>query len=190
VAAISAFFFGIIAWMGAQVELAILSFAFCGACLGFLKHNFPKASIFMGDSGSLFIGFTLSGIAILGSWKTINITLTLMVPILILAYPIFDTTLVTIMRTMERRSIFNGGKDHSSHRLALLGLKKKRTVLVIYSIGIICGIAAIFLTRLSFQKGAILVVLLILAMAALGIRLAMVDTTRFGRKKKKSHEKR
>ena len=81
----------------------------------------------MGDAGSLVLGYALSVIAIMGHWKTYILTTSLMVPILVLGYPIFDTALVSVMRIFERRSIFQGGKDHSSHRLALLGLKRYKT---------------------------------------------------------------
>jgi len=150
IAGISSVFFGIMALMNSQVYIAILSFAMAGACFGFLKHNFPKASIFMGDSGSMFLGFTLACIAVLGSWETEKITLSLSLPILILGYPIFDTTLVTFLRIKEKRPIFLGGKDHSSHILASLGLKKKRAVLIIYMICILLGLSALVVSRAPF----------------------------------------
>ncbi len=185
IAGIAGIFFGIVMWTSGQPAVAVMSFALAGSCLGFLKHNFPKANIFMGDTGSLVIGFILASIAVLGSWNTRFLTTSLMMPVIILAYPIFDTTLVTAMRLMEGRSVFQGGRDHSSHRLALLGLKRRRTVLVIFGICVMLGLGALLVQRLAL-KPAILVIALIAAfMAGLGIRLAMVDTGRFGRRRRK-----
>lgn len=183
IASIAAVFFGIIMWSSGQVTAALVSFALAGATAGFLRHNFPKANIFMGDSGSLVIGFVLATAAIMGSWSTRFLTTSVAMPIVILAYPIFDTTLVTIMRIREGRSIFQGGKDHSSHRLALLGLKKKRAVLVIYGVCVALGMSAVVIQQLSLRAALAVLALDVAGMVALGIRLAMVDTGRYGRSK-------
>ena len=183
ITAISALFFGILAYLNGQPSIAALSLALAGCSLGFLKYNFPKASLFMGDSGSLVLGYILSALAIMSGWQTTAITTHTAIPILILGYPIFDTILVSIMRTAEGRSIFRGGKDHSSHRMALLGLKRFKTVLVIYGISVLLGIIAITVARVSFIIGASLIILSLIAMIALGIRLSFVDTKSFGRKK-------
>ncbi|MFH1996756.1 MAG: MraY family glycosyltransferase [Candidatus Omnitrophota bacterium] len=184
IAAIAGFFFSLIAWLVGQNVVAAISIALAGACFGFLRHNFPKSKIFMGDSGSLVIGYLLSVIAIIGTWRTYVWTTSLMVPLLVLGYPIFDTTLVTVMRIRERRSIFDGGKDHSSHRLALLGLKKKRAVFVIFAICALLGVAAFLLTRFRPVHGLLIGALSFVSLFGLGIRLGMVKTTREGRKKK------
>lgn len=183
IAGISASFFGIISYMNGETVLSALSFALAGSAFGFLRHNFPKADIFMGDSGSLLLGYVLAATAIMGSWKTPLLTTSLMVPVLILGYPIFDTTLVFIIRILEKRSIFQGGKDHSSHRLALLGLKRYKTVLVAYAICLLLGIVAFTVTRVSKTLGVILVISAFVGMLGLGIRLSFIDTKRFGRKK-------
>jgi len=187
IAVIAAVFFGIIMWTTDQVAISFISFAMAGACLGFLKHNFPRAHIFMGDSGSLVIGFTLATVAIMGSWSTRFLTTSLAMPVIILAYPIFDTTLVTVMRLREGRSIFQGGRDHSSHRLALLGLKKKRAVLVIYGICMALGLSALVIQKVSFRNAMFVIGIVALSMLALGIRLAMIKSTRVGRKKGTAH---
>lgn len=186
IAVIAAAFFGVIMWTSHQLEMAFVSFALAGSCLGFLKNNFPRARIFMGDTGSLVIGFTLSVVAIMGSWSTRFLTTSLAMPVIILAYPIFDTTLVTVMRIREGRSIFQGGKDHSSHRLALLGLKKKRAVLVIYGICIALGLSAIVIQRVSLKSAIAVMALVLASMFALGVRLSVVKSTRVGRKKGKA----
>jgi UDP-GlcNAc:undecaprenyl-phosphate GlcNAc-1-phosphate transferase len=190
IAMISGFFFGTISWINHQYIVSVLSFAVAGSCLGFLRHNFPKAKIFMGDSGSLVTGYLLSSIAILGTWKTYVWTTSLMIPILILGYPIFDTTLVTIIRIKEKRSVFDGGKDHSSHRLALLGLKKKRAVFMILGICMLLGLSGLLLTKLRPIYGVLLGLISLVAMLLLGIRLSFIKTTREGRRKRNdSHKK-
>lgn len=185
IAVIAAVFFGIVMWTGHQPAAAVVAFALAGAGLGFLRHNFPKASIFMGDTGSLLLGYALATMAVLGSWSTKFLTTSLAMPVIILAYPIFDTTLVTVMRLAEGRSIFQGGKDHSSHRLALLGLKKKRAVLVIYGICVALGLSALVIQRLHITYAVYVIGAVALSMAALGVWLGMVDTGRFGRNKER-----
>ena len=185
IAVIAAFFFGSAMWISNQMNIALVAFALGGASLGFLKHNFPRASIFMGDTGSLVVGFILASSAIAGSWSTRFLTTSLAMPVIILAYPIFDTSVVTVMRLKESRSIFQGGLDHSSHRLALLGFKRRGTVLVIYGICVLLGLSALLIQKLAL-KSAIFVMLAVgILMAGLGVGLAMVDTGRFGRSKGK-----
>lgn len=185
IAVIGAVFFGIAMWTTGQLGMAAVSFAMAGACLGFLKHNFPRAHIFMGDTGSLVIGFVLATIAVMGSWSTRFLTTSLAMPVIILAYPIFDTTLVTIMRIREGRSIFQGGKDHSSHRLALLGLKKKRAVLAIYGVCVMLGLGALVIQRVSLKAALAVMGFAAVSMLGFGARLAMVKSSRYGRKKGK-----
>ena len=173
IAGISALFFGIMAIMDSQVYVAILSFALAGACFGFLKHNFPKANIFMGDSGSMFLGFTMACVAILGSWETDKISLSLSLPILVLGYPIFDTTLVTFLRLKEGRSVFIGGRDHSSHILASLGFKKKRAVLLIYVICILLGLSAFLVSSAPPAGGIAVIFITVSGMVFFGGYLAL-----------------
>ena len=183
IAAIASFFFGIIAWMNGQGLVCITSFCLCGSCLGFLKHNFPVGKIFMGDAGSLVIGFILSAIAISGNWKSYGFFTSIAVPLMVLAYPIFDTTLVTVARILEGRSIFQGGKDHSSHRLALLGLKSRNTVLIVYLICALLGILALVVSKSSFKTGITIIIFVITGLALLGVRLSLVKTGVSGRRK-------
>ena len=137
----------------------------------------------MGDSGSLILGYILAVVAMMCSWKTSRINTGLLVPVLILGYPIFDTTLVSVMRVLEGRSLFQGGKDHTSHRIALLGFKRYRTVLVVYLCCIALGLAAIYVANSSWITGIAVSLAAFLSMLALGVRLSFVETRRYGRKK-------
>ncbi|MFA6078187.1 MAG: MraY family glycosyltransferase [Candidatus Omnitrophota bacterium] len=184
VSAIAAFFFGVTALVNGQAIVALIAFCLCGSCLGFLRYNFPQANIFMGDAGSLVIGFILSAIALLVNWKVPHVTAaSVIATLLILAYPIFDTTLVTVIRFLEKRSVFQGGRDHSSHRLALLGFKAKGAVLIIYLICILLGISAIVVSRVPLKFGILVTVIDIAVLGLLGIRLSRISTGRFGRRK-------
>jgi len=121
-----------------------------GAVLGFLPYNFNPAKIFMGDSGSMFLGYCLACVSITGTMRHIsNLLITMVVPVFILSVPIFDTIFVSIMRLLQGRSIFEGGKDHTSHRLVTLGLSQKKTVLLLYAISIISGLIALLYTKLN-----------------------------------------
>ncbi len=188
IAGISAIFFGLLAFKNGQMFVATLSCALAGSCFGFLRHNFPRARIFMGDAGSMFLGFMLSCIAILGSWETEKITISLSLPLLILSYPIFDTVLVTSIRLLEKRSIFQGGKDHSSHILASLGLKKRRAVLYIFGICLFTGLCAYVMDTMSTTVGFGVMVIAYGFLLLLGINLLYIKLSKF-RKKKRYRQK-
>ncbi len=123
-----------------NILLASTALILAGSLLGFLRYNFNPAKIFMGDCGSMFIGFMLGAITLQGSWKeSTHLVMILAIPVLVLAVPIFDTTFVTLARGISARKIFQGGKDHISHRMVVLGLSEKNTVLVLYFIGLFFG---------------------------------------------------
>ncbi len=143
--AICAFFFFVVAAFNNQYLVASLSAALCGACLGFLRYNFNPASIFMGDAGSLFLGFLLAVIGIKLRFTNVE-AITFGIPVLVLGFPIFDTTLVTISRKLHGRSIFQGGKDHSSHKLVKMGMSQRLAVLVLYLVSASLGFIALVLS--------------------------------------------
>jgi UDP-GlcNAc:undecaprenyl-phosphate GlcNAc-1-phosphate transferase len=118
--------------------------AFMGALLGFLLYNFHPARIFMGDSGSLFIGFLLASIT-KGHrvFRSTDVLPIIMVPFLLLFIPILDTGFVSVMRTFFARSVARGGKDHSSHRLVAIGLSERTAVLTLYGFSVAGGIVAL-----------------------------------------------
>lgn len=120
----------------------ILSLIMLGATLGFLLHNFHPAKIFAGDTGALFLGFTISVIALLG-FKGATLT-SLIIPILILAIPIFDTALAIFRRLLKGESIGTPDKEHFHHQLLKMKFGVKTTVLIIYAINIIFSAVSIF----------------------------------------------
>ncbi len=115
--------------------IQLLSLAICFGCLGFLPYNLRlrgRAEVFMGDSGSQVLGFGLGALGLASSWTVAGSTVaTLLLPILVLAVPILDTTLVTIVRLLEGRPVTQGGRDHTSHRLVYQGLSDKRAVVML-----------------------------------------------------------
>lgn len=154
IAAIASGFFLLIAALNNQYLVGALSAALLGACIGFLYYNFNPASIFMGDSGSLFIGFVLAALGIKLRFPFNSDMVTWMVPVVVLALPIFDTTLVTISRLRRGHNpLTTPGKDHISHRLARLTGSKREAVLMCYLLAGVCGMVGIFITTASIWLG-------------------------------------
>ena len=159
-----------------EAGVALLCLALAGTCLGFLRYNSSPAKIFMGDCGSMFLGYMLAALAVLGGWQHSSpLAGTLLPPILILGVPIFDTTLVTVLRLKNGRWPWQGGKDHSSHRLvSILDGNEKAAVLVLYGVGILSGVLALVTTKLDSLMAVLIAVVFFLGMIILGIGLAKV----------------
>jgi UDP-GlcNAc:undecaprenyl-phosphate GlcNAc-1-phosphate transferase len=117
-----------------NLDGAVVAATLAGALAGFLLFNFQPASIFMGDTGSLFIGMMVGGLNVMGPYAYNRGTIAvLMLPVLILLVPIFDTLFVTVARTLAGRSIAQGGRDHTSHRLVALGMSERAAVLALWA---------------------------------------------------------
>lgn len=140
----------LIAFQTKQPALALLALALVGATIGFLRYNWNPAKIFMGDSGSLFLGFVLAAISVVGLLK-VAATAALLVPILILGVPIFDTAFAIVRRAVQRRPIFSPDRGHLHHRLLGLGFSQRRAVVIIYAICLLLGGTA--LTLFDIQEG-------------------------------------
>ncbi len=157
--------FLLIAILNGQQLVSILAAAVLGASLGFARYNLPlpKSTIFMGDSGSLFLGFLLGILGIKIRIPTNDIQITWMVPVIVLGLPIFDTTLVFISRTRRGISFFRGGVDHTTHRMARLGMNGLSVALAVSLVSGALGLIAIFVTRAAvteaYTVGAALVVI-------------------------------
>lgn len=131
IAAIAAATLLVLALETNQALAAIIAAAVIGACVGFLRYNFNPASIFMGDSGALFLGFTLGCISLLGVMKSVA-AVTLAVPLLIIGVPVFDTLSAIVRRRRHGRPIQEADKGHIHHRLMERGFTQRQTVLIIY----------------------------------------------------------
>lgn len=144
--------------------MRLLAAGLTGACIGFLVHNFVPARVYMGDAGSMLLGFLLAALSLqLTNVAASNVGLAILGPLLVLGLPIYDTTLVTLIRRAEGRPVSQGGRDHTSHRLAAMGLSERTTVLVLYCVA--AGFALLGL--LSSALGFAFVPLLILVVVGL-----------------------
>jgi UDP-GlcNAc:undecaprenyl-phosphate GlcNAc-1-phosphate transferase len=156
VGAVAAIFFLLLAAMNDQYLVGALSAALVGACFGFLIYNFNPASIFMGDAGSLFLGFVLAAVGIKLRFPEGIEIVTWMVPVLILGLPLFDTTLVIISRLRRHLNpLTTPGKDHVSHRLVAMGYTRREAVLICYLICAGLGVVALFVTQATILEGYI-----------------------------------
>jgi UDP-GlcNAc:undecaprenyl-phosphate GlcNAc-1-phosphate transferase len=144
-----------------------LSLALALACAGFLPFNLRpgSAAIFMGDSGAQPLGFALAALGLTASWKVAGTTVaTLLLPILVLAVPILDTTLVTVVRLLDGRPVYQGGRDHTSHRLVYRGLSEKRAVVLLAVISGALGATSLFYAVLDNAWVTLIGVLLTFAL--------------------------
>ncbi|PKL77457.1 MAG: undecaprenyl-phosphate alpha-N-acetylglucosaminyl 1-phosphate transferase [Candidatus Melainabacteria bacterium HGW-Melainabacteria-1] len=149
---------------------ALVAIALVGATLGFLRYNFNPAKIFMGDCGSLFLGFMLGALSITGAMK-VAATVAVFLPILILGIPIFDTTFAIVRRLLARKPIFQADKGHLHHRLLNIGLSQRRAVLLIYGFSALLGGIALHLVHFSQARVLIVVSLLLIVWGAIDFRL-------------------
>ncbi len=163
-----------IALPGEQAFVILACAALTGACLGFLRHNFFPAKIYMGDAGSLFLGFAMAALAIGTSYTAVN-KIALFAPVLILGIPIYDTFLVTVLRTKKGRSILRASNDHFALRLVALGLSRKKTVLIVYLVSILLAIAGVVVTLVKIKWAIIIYCLVILISFLVGHRLAQIE---------------
>ncbi len=171
--------------------LGIAALIIAGATLGFLPYNFNPAKIFMGDCGSMFLGYCLAVTALSGTTRHIsNLFLALIVPVFILSVPIFDTLFVMIFRTIQGRKIFEGGKDHPSHHLVTLGLSQKKTVVLLYAFSAIFGAIALLYPRLNIYTILILVFLGIAILLVFGFFLFETSSLNAGKHGRKDSANR
>ena len=160
VACVAGVIFLIVAAQTGQLFVAALLLALIGATLGFLVFNFPPASIFMGDAGALFIGYMMSVLTVVftfyGPSPQKSPVLSMLLPVVILAVPLFDTLSVVVIRIRSGQPIFKADKNHFSHRLTALGMSRKQAVLTIYLVTFCTGIGAAFWHRVS-TAGSLLI---------------------------------
>jgi len=142
VAAINALFIFFAATVFKDAQLGSIALCLSGAALGFLLYNFPPASIFLGDAGSMLYGFILAGLGVLLANHATHGS-DILAPVILMGLPILDTTLVTVVRIAEGRRISQGGKDHISHRLALLGASPRGVAWIQYGLAAAFGVAAV-----------------------------------------------
>lgn len=176
ISAIAAVSLGLSFLNNGQTAETVLIAVFVGSLLGFLVFNFNPASVFMGDCGSMFVGFLLSTSVLLNQTggRSRGILTILAVPVLILFVPIFDTTFVTVLRKMWGRKASQGGRDHTSHRLVALGLSERKAVLMLYAFAFCAGLLSLAISRLATMQSLVLVGLFTVVLAIIGVYLSKV----------------
>lgn len=192
-AGVSSIYFGTIAIIAFIINKnqgldTILSLIMLGSTLGFLLHNFNPAKIFMGDTGSLFLGFTISVIALLG-FKATTLT-SLIVPICILAIPIFDTALAIFRRLLKGEKITAPDKDHFHHQLLKMKFGVKGTVLIIYGINILFAAVSIFFVLGDSKMAMAIYVVLMLLLLFLVLKTDILFNHHKEEKEVKTKEKK
>ncbi len=156
-------------------EGLIASYALAGALGAFLIYNFKPASIFMGDSGSLVIGFSLAVLTLQhAESEPVNTLARFAVPLLVMLVPIFDTILVSMIRILSGRKASVGGKDHTSHRLVLMGLKERNAVLFLYGVASLSAISAIFVNRSDQLTSPVVITPIFISLLLMGIYLSQL----------------
>jgi UDP-GlcNAc:undecaprenyl-phosphate GlcNAc-1-phosphate transferase len=150
VCAIAGLTFAILALSLGKIDAAVLSAVIAGACIGFLRHNFFPARIFMGDSGALVLGFTLATVSVAGLLKTAS-TVVLVLPLLILAVPIIDTSFVVAKRLKYRRPISSPDRSHLHHRFMAIGFSQRRAAVTMWAWTASLGAAALATRFIPFR---------------------------------------
>jgi len=143
--------------------------ALAGGALGFLPFNFYPSKIFMGDGGSLYLGFMLGTLSILGTVKSATL-ITVIIPVLVLGVPIFDTMFAIFRRFVNKKPIMEADKGHLHHRLMSLGYGQRRATLMLYGISAIMGIAAV-----TYSRGLIVETLGLAAITLMYIYVFLTD---------------
>jgi UDP-GlcNAc:undecaprenyl-phosphate GlcNAc-1-phosphate transferase len=159
------------AYINGNTEASMAMLAIAGGALGFLPFNFNPAKIFMGDGGALFLGFMLAGLSVMSPMKSATMLATV-VPVLVLGLPIFDTTFAIMRRLINRRPIMEADKGHLHHRIMAAGLGQRRTVLTLYGISGVMGVAAILTSRDLYIESVLLIII-----AATFIYVFLTDPT-------------
>ncbi len=153
ISAVACSFILLLGLQNGQFLVSALAAATLGACLGFLRYNFKPATIFMGDAGSLFLGFVLALLGLQLRFPNNVSFVTWMIPVFILAVPIFDMTMVVTTRILRGVSPNTPGKDHISHRLVEFGYTQREAVLILYLLTGITGMIALYLTQATIPEG-------------------------------------
>lgn len=173
ISTIAAITMAIVGYASGQYLMASMAMILIGATLGFLKYNFHPASIFMGDTGSMFLGYNLSVLAVMGFAKSFTL-LSLVPPLLVLAIPILDTLFAIIRRKMNNKPIFKPDKNHLHHCLLKYGFSHRDTVLVIYAVSAILALCGLIMTYLNSTQGILLLAVISVVIIYSAMKLGVI----------------
>ncbi len=154
-----------------QLFVAAMLLILVGALLGFLKHNWPPATIFMGDAGSYFVGYWIAIASLLSTYTNVkgDTPHAVLAPLCVLAIPLYDMVSVIWIRLREKRSPFQADKRHFSHRLVELGMTKKQAVITIYLATVTCSLGALLLPRTDVWGAAIVLSIVLCMLILVGV---------------------
>ena len=173
ISTIAAITMAIVGYASGQYLMASMAMILIGATLGFLKYNFHPASIFMGDTGSMFLGYNLSVLAVMGFAKSFTL-LSLVPPLLVLAIPILDTLFAIIRRKMNNKPIFKPDKNHLHHCLLKYGFSHRDTVLVIYAVSAVLALCGLIMTYLNSTQGILLLAVISVVIIYSAMKLGVI----------------
>ena len=162
VSAVSSITMFIVAYMVSDSAVVLAMAALAGACLGFLPFNFNPAKIFMGDTGSMFLGFILATVSVQGLFKMYAVV-SFAVPFVALALPLSDIVFAVVRRVARGQSPFAADRGHIHHKLIDMGLDQKQSVLILYCLSIVLGVISVIMTKTGEGKLLILAIALIFA---------------------------
>jgi UDP-GlcNAc:undecaprenyl-phosphate GlcNAc-1-phosphate transferase len=174
----------VVALSGGHLVMTVMTIVICGALAGFLRYNFNPASIFLGDSGALFVGFLLAALSLMGAQKATT-AIAVITPILAFGLPVVDTSVTMVRRLIGGRPIFQGDGEHIHHMLLARGWSQRRVVLILYSVCAIFGLLAALSTKTSSpMTGFVLFVIAVASIVAVGqLRYHEMDELRAGVKR-------
>jgi UDP-GlcNAc:undecaprenyl-phosphate GlcNAc-1-phosphate transferase len=158
-----------------QYEAITLALILVAAVLGFLRYNFFPAKIFLGDTGSMFLGFSIAVLAVMGVAKSATF-ISVIIPVVILGLPLLDTTCAIIRRFIWQMPIMQPDKEHLHHRLMEMGLNHRQAVLCIYCVNIVLGLSAILLTLITQEQAVIFLVVLSTAILILANKIGVTGS--------------
>ncbi|MDO4581143.1 MAG: MraY family glycosyltransferase [Bacillota bacterium] len=166
ISAIAALSMAIVCSAQGEYVAAAIAGVLAASCFGFLRYNFNPARTFMGDCGSLFLGFVLGALALMGLAKGATF-ISVFIPLIVLGIPIFDTFFAIVRRLILHKPVFEADKMHLHHRLLSLGLTHKQTVLTIYAVSLVMGLCAVLMSVLASAQ-AVIVLIIVTLLAVLG----------------------
>lgn len=155
--------FAAISFLSGDINALILSLALAGAILAFLSYNLPPAKIYMGNSGSHFLGLALASVALMISYASMQTKVALLTPLLILGFPILDTAFLILMRVSKKKIPFNKSNDHLALRFLALGYSKKKVLLIMLFLGLLFAVSGVIVSQASDLLSIIIIIFVLLA---------------------------
>lgn len=160
-----------------QMQVIMMALILAASLLGFLRYNFNPAKIFLGDTGSMMLGFSLSTMSVMGLTKSAT-AISVIIPLVILGIPLLDTVFAVVRRYNKHQPIFQADKDHLHHRLLALGLSHKQAVLAIYGVNALLGLSAVMLNLVTTNQAIVVLIVLSVVIITAANKVGVVGQKR------------